>query len=144
MTARPKIRKIIDKLPLYVLYKPSGVEEKNITVESLSIEEMEALKLKDKLGLDQISAAKKMGISRSTFQRLLKAGRNKLISAILEGRAIKFEGGNYIPDKNIIKTKCEKGNYHFFIKKDDIKGQDEIKLSKIKCPKCGKRLVNYK
>ncbi|MGM0367353.1 MAG: DUF134 domain-containing protein [Actinomycetota bacterium] len=144
MSARPKINKIVNELPLYVLYKPSGVAEENIEVESLTIEEIEALKLKDKQGLDQTEAAKKMGISRSTFQRLLKSARKKLVSSILDGKAIKFEGGNYIPNANIVRTKCGKGYYHFFVKKGDIKDADEVKLSKIKCPKCGKRLVDFK
>ncbi|MDD3777083.1 MAG: DUF134 domain-containing protein [Actinomycetota bacterium] len=143
MTARPRIKKIVDMLPLYVLYKPMGVAEQNLETESLTLEEMEALKLKDGQDLKQEEAAKQMGISRSTFQRLLHAARKKIINAILEGKAIRFEGGNYIANENIISSKCVKGNYHFFIKKDELKDQ-QYKISKIKCPKCGKRLVDFK
>ncbi|MGM0365337.1 MAG: DUF134 domain-containing protein [Actinomycetota bacterium] len=143
MSARPRIKKIVDKLPLYVLYKPMGASEENIETESLTIEEMEALKLKDGQDLKQTEGAKLMGVSRSTFQRLLQSARKKLATSITEGKAIKFEGGNYIANENIVSSKCTKGNYHFFVKKSDLRGQ-EYKLSKIKCPKCGKRLVNFK
>jgi len=143
MSARPRIKKIVDSLPLYVLYKPMGVEEENLETESLTLEEVEALKLKDGQELKQVEAAKQMGISRSTFQRLLHSARKKVVNSLLEGKAIKFEGGNYIANENIISSKCTKGNYHFFIKKGDLKGQ-QYKLSKIKCPKCGKKLVDFK
>ena len=143
MTARPKVKKIVSAIPIYAYFKPQGIPMIKLEIIKIDVEELEALKLKDVENLDQKSAAQRMGISRSTFQRLLSSARKKLVSSIIEGKALRVEGGNYIPDKNIIKTKCEKGNYHFFIKKDDIKDQDEIKLSKIKCPKCGKRLVNF-
>ena len=61
-----------------------------------------------------------MGISRSTFQRLLKSARKKVITSLIEGKAIRFEGGNYIQDQEINKTKFLKGIYHFRIKKNDV------------------------
>ena len=36
-----------------------------------------------------------MGISRATFQRMLAAARNKTATALLLGRAIKIEGGDF-------------------------------------------------
>jgi len=144
MTARPKIGKIVDVLPLFAYYKPQGIPMTKLDVINLTLEEVEALKLKDKDNLNQTEAAKKMGISRSTFQRLLRSGREKMVKAILEGKALKVEGGNYIPNENIIKTKCLKGSYHFFIKKGNLKSKEEkYKISKIKCPECGKRLIDF-
>ena len=143
VSARPKINKLVNSMPLYVLYKPSGVSKDSMETKSLAVEEMEALKLKDVEDLDQSEAAKEMGVSRSTFQRLVKSARKKLISAIFEGKAIKFEGGNYIANENIVKSKCSKGgSYHFLIKKGEVEGQ-EYKISNIKCPKCGKRLIDF-
>ena len=129
MSARPVIDKIVKTVPLYVYYKPHGVSLKN---------------LKDHQDLDQKTAAEKMGISRSTFQRLLKSARKKMIRAIIEGKAIKFEGGNYIQDEEINRTKCLRGIYHFRIKKNDIDEKNqEHKISNIKCPECGKRLIDF-
>lgn len=144
VSARPVLDKIINTVPLYVYYSPYGIPLENLKEETLNLEEIEALNLKDNHGLDQKSAAEKMGISRSTFQRLLKSARKKMITSIVEGKAIKFEGGNYIQDEEIKKTKCLKGVYHFHIKKNDIKVKDqEYKISRIKCPECGKRLIDF-
>ncbi len=145
MSARPVINKIVNTVPLFVYYKPDGVTLEKIDEIILTLEEIETLNLKDRQGLDQKDGARVMGISRSTFQRLLKSARNKIITAIIEGKALKFEGGNYISDKNIMKTRCLKGTYHYRIKKEDLDGKvQEYKLSKIKCPECGKRLVTFK
>jgi len=142
MTARPILNKIINTIPLYIYYKPYGVPLKKLEEVGLTLEELEAMNLRDKQGILQNDAAKKMGISRSSFQRLLRSARKKMISAIVEGKALKFEGGNYIHGKNITTTPCLKGIYHYKINKSDLKGKEQIyKLSKIKCPVCGKRLV---
>ena len=37
-----------------------------------------------------------MDISQPTFHRLLEAGRKKLAEALVKGKAIKIEGGDYI------------------------------------------------
>jgi len=144
MAARPILDKIVNTIPLFVYYKPQGVSLGKLEEIVLTLEEIEAFNLKDRENLEQVEAAREMGISRSTFQRLLKSARKKVITAIIEGKAIKFEGGNYIPDKNIIKKKCIRGNYHYHIKREDLKAErQEYKLSKIKCPKCSKRLVTF-
>ena len=145
MSPRPILNKIINNLPLYVYYVPHGVAEDKLEEISLTLEEIEALNLKDKQGLDQSDSAKKMGISRATFQRLLKSARKKMITAIIEGKALRFEGGNYISGKNIEPVKCLKGTYHYRIRKEDINSkEEEYKISSIKCPECSKRLVEFK
>jgi uncharacterized protein len=145
MAARPALDKIVNTIPLYIYYKPYGVPLRKLNEMILTLEEIEAFNLKDRQGLEQKKAAMEMGISRSTFQRLLKSARKKIITAIVEGKALKFEGGNYISDKNIIKTRCSKGAYHYHIKRGDIKDRSqEYKLSKIRCPECGKRLFIFK
>ena len=145
MAARPKINKIINTIPLFVYYVPYGVSEDKLDEVTLTIEELESLNLKDKQGLDQNDAANKMGISRGTYQRLLKSARKKLITAILEGKAIRFAGGNYIPDYHIEPIKCLKGTYHYRVNRKELKDKEqEYRLSKINCPSCGNRLVEFK
>jgi len=115
-----------------------------LEVENLTLEDIEALRLKDVENLEQEAAAKKMGVSRSTFQRVVKNARLRLVTAIIEGKALKIEGGDYIPGENIIVRKCLEGKHHYFVKKEDIdsKGNNE-KISKIKCPECGERLIDF-
>lgn len=61
----------------------------------LLMEELEAVRLKDLLGLEQGPAAKKMNISQPTFQRLVVSARKKIADAIVNGKAIRIEGGNF-------------------------------------------------
>ena len=45
--------------------------------------------------MDQEKAARKMAISQPTFNRILKNARKKIAEALVNGNAIKIEGGNY-------------------------------------------------
>ena len=54
----------------------------------LTMEEIEALRLVDSKGLEQVEAAKKMKTSQSTLQRILSNARKKVAEAIVEGKAI--------------------------------------------------------
>lgn len=56
-------------------------------------DELEALKLHEIDGLEQIEAAKKMKISQPTFARLLGTAHKKTAEAIIKGKAIHIEGG---------------------------------------------------
>ena len=62
----------------------------------LAVDELEAIRLVDVEGLNQIEAAKRMGISQPTFHRILKEARRKIGRALVEGLRIKVVGGDYI------------------------------------------------
>jgi predicted DNA-binding protein (UPF0251 family) len=62
---------------------------------SLMVDEFEAVRLKDLLGLEQEECANKMGISQPTFHRLVSSARKKIADAIVHGKAIRIEGGNF-------------------------------------------------
>jgi len=76
-------------------FKPAGIPLANLQEVRLSIEEAEAIRLKDIEGLEQDDGAQKMSISRSTFARILLSARQKMADALLNGKAIRIEGGNY-------------------------------------------------
>lgn len=59
----------------------------------LSLDELESLRLVDFENLGQLEAAEKMEISQSTLQRILAKARQKVSLGLVEGRAIKVEGG---------------------------------------------------
>jgi len=61
----------------------------------LTVEETEAVRLKDLGGLEQAQGARQMNISRPTFQRILASARKKVADALLNGKAIRVGGGNY-------------------------------------------------
>jgi predicted DNA-binding protein (UPF0251 family) len=57
----------------------------------LELSELEAMRLCDLEGRDQTAAGRRMGVSRGTIQRLLKAGRAKVVRALLESQALVIE-----------------------------------------------------
>ena len=61
----------------------------------ITVDEFEAVRLKDLLGLEQELAAKKMNISQPTFHRLILAARKKIAEALINGKAIRIEGGDF-------------------------------------------------
>lgn len=58
---------------------------------NLATDELEALRLADFKGLDQVKAARKMKVSQSTFQRILSSARKKVSQGLIEGKAIRIE-----------------------------------------------------
>jgi predicted DNA-binding protein (UPF0251 family) len=82
-------------MPGVTYFKPAGIPLRSLKEIRLSIEEAEALRLKDLEGLEQEQGAEKMNISRSTFQRVLASARKKVADALLNSKTIKIEGGNF-------------------------------------------------
>jgi len=82
-------------IPGVTYFKPAGIPLRDLEEVRLSLEEAEALRLKDLEGLEQEQGAEKMNISRPTFQRVLASARKKMADALLNGKAIKIEGGNF-------------------------------------------------
>ena len=68
----------------------------NADDEILKVEELECIRLKDYLRMDQAAAAERMGISQPTFHRIISESHRKVAQALVEGKAIRIEGGNYV------------------------------------------------
>lgn len=62
---------------------------------NIPLDELEAMRLVDLEHLEQGEASEKMGVSRGTVQRLLRAGREKLISALVSGWHIVIPDGDF-------------------------------------------------
>jgi predicted DNA-binding protein (UPF0251 family) len=82
-------------MPGVTYFKPAGIPLRSLEEARLSVEEAEAIRLKDLEGLEQEEGAEKMNISRPTFQRVLASARQKIADALLNGKAIRIEGGNF-------------------------------------------------
>jgi uncharacterized protein len=59
----------------------------------LALDELEAMRLADIEDLYQEGAAARMGVSRTTFARILNSARHKVALALSEGRTLVIEGG---------------------------------------------------
>ena len=71
-------------------FSPDDKNEKELEFIELLPEEVEALRLKNIEELEQTEAAKRMGISQSTFQRILASAHKKMSEALIYGKALKI------------------------------------------------------
>ena len=94
MSRPPKCRRV-NFVPDVTYFKPAGIPLRVLDEVGLTVEEVEAIRLKDLEDLDQEQSAAKMNISRPTFQRVLESARKKMADALLGGKAIRIEGGNF-------------------------------------------------
>ena len=92
---RPRRCRWVHKRPNTTYFKPAGISIRELEETILTIEEYEAIRLKDLENLDQEIAAKKMNISQPTFHRLITTARKKIADAIINSKAIKIQGGNF-------------------------------------------------
>lgn len=88
--ARPRLCRKIRFNPNVTYFKPQGVPMRMLEVVELTVEEMEAYRLRHINSLDQAQAAKKMATSQSTYQRILYSGYEKIADALINGKAIKI------------------------------------------------------
>jgi uncharacterized protein len=67
----------------------------------IALDELEAIRLADIKGMYQEDAAKLMKISRQTFGNIIESAHKKIADAIVNGKALKIEGG-------VIKKVCRR------------------------------------
>lgn len=89
---RPKKKRKIEREPIILQFSPRGKPGRPDETE-IKYEELEALRLKDLLGLKQSEAAKKMNISRQSFGRILNRARKEAADALVNGKIIRIIGG---------------------------------------------------
>lgn len=92
---RPRLCRRVRFNPNITYFKPRGIPLKELEEVILPVDEYEAVRLKDLEGFEQEECAKKMNISQPTFHRLVLSARKKIADAVINGKAIKIEGGNY-------------------------------------------------
>ena len=103
----PKCRRVAF-LPGANYFKPAGIPLRVLEEVIVSVEEAEAVRLKDLEGLEQEQCAERMNISRPTFQRVLESARRKVADALLHGKAIRIGGGNY--EMTLRRFRCADGH----------------------------------
>jgi len=74
-------------------FKPRGIPVTALEKVSLSLDELEAMRLGDLEGMYQEEAAKKMNVSRQTFGNIVTSARRKVADALVNAKALKIEGG---------------------------------------------------
>jgi predicted DNA-binding protein (UPF0251 family) len=91
---RKKCLRYIEHSPEVTYYKPAGIPMRVLEEVVISLDEIEAIRLADYEKFYQEEAAGRMNISRQTFGRIIESAHQKIAEAILNGKAIRIEGGN--------------------------------------------------
>jgi predicted DNA-binding protein (UPF0251 family) len=81
--------------PTVTFFKPRGIPLIDLEEVSLTVDELETVSLKDLRSLDQEHGAVAMNVSQPTFHRIIESAHRKIADALVNGKAVKIEGGNY-------------------------------------------------
>ncbi len=134
---RPRKSKIVSFEPNITYFKPQGVPLRDLETETISIDELEALRLSNIERLNQTQAAKRMEVHQSTFHRILARAYEKITIALVKGKAIAIGGGNYskaVPSENVTSCVCPRCG----TKKEHVNG---VPCNSEMCPKCGTSMM---
>ncbi len=93
---RPTKPRWVEFVPDVTYFKPAGIPMTDLEEVTLGVDEFEAVRLKDFLALEQEECATRMNLAQSTFQRIISQARFKVAQAIVEGKAIRIEGGDFV------------------------------------------------
>ena len=83
--------------PGFCRFRPMGM--RGYETVYLAVDEFEAIRLKDAEGLEQKEAAEKLDVSQPTFSRIIDSARKKIADAIVNGKEIRIEGGEYMTEE---------------------------------------------
>jgi uncharacterized protein len=137
---RPVHCRSVEGIPKVTCFLPEGIPPAKLQNVVLSVDEVEAMRLADKLGMYQADAAEKMKVSRQTFGRIIQSARSKVAEALVDGKTICIEGGHI--DQECLNRQTEGENvcvclYCGFEKPhvDGVPCRTEL------CPDCRKPLI---
>ena len=86
---RPLCPRHIAHRPPANYFKPAGIPLCELQEVELGADEMEALRLADVEELYHTEAAKRMKVSRQTFDRIVRRAHAKVAEALVHGRALR-------------------------------------------------------
>jgi predicted DNA-binding protein (UPF0251 family) len=116
-------------MPQVTYFKPAGVPARLLEAVALSVEELEAIRLKDVEGLQQEECAERMRVSRPTFHRVLESARQKVADALINGKAVRVEGGNFaLPSQRF---RCRQDGHEWRVSFDAL-----VSGLPLACPQC--------
>ena len=120
----------VEAIPCCRRFTPEGGDAAGSV--DLFLEELEAIRLKDVDRLDQAECSVAMGLTRSTFQRVLNSARRKIAVALLEGQVIRIEGGYHIMKDRMFE--CKSCAHQWAEKPCSMGGKHGYEIA---CPACG-------
>ena len=98
--ARPVKRRRVCGLPPVGAFRPEGGPGGPVI--EVTVDEYEAVRLIDLLGLTQEECAAQMNVARTTVQAIYDSAREKLARMLAEGRPLAVQGGTYDPGPHLL------------------------------------------
>ena len=126
---RPRKDRYVAFNPEVSYFKPRGIPMFELEEIQLTVDEREAIRLADLLGMSHEDAGRQMGVSRATFGRITQQARRKVADALINGKAINVEGGNFRIIKGPRLFKCDGCGHEW----EEPMGTGRPE----KCPECG-------
>jgi uncharacterized protein len=108
---RPKKHRMVAFNPEISYFKPRGIPMHDLSEVRLTVDEREAIRLADLHGMSHEEAGQHMHISRATFGRIIQQARKIVADALINGKAINIEGGNYKMADQVRTFTCGKCNH---------------------------------
>jgi len=90
---RPISERLVRGCPRSKAFKPAGIPLRELDTVTITLDELEAVRLADLEGLYQEAAAVQMGVSRQTFGRIIETARLKIADVLVNGKALEIDGG---------------------------------------------------
>lgn len=115
---RPSKCRHVSILPYITYFKPRGIPLFRLQENRLTIDELEAIRLADLETLSQEEAALQMNVSRATFGRILEKAHKIIADALINGKAILIEGGNYHTLQQNSQLRVQNQNCHICRKEE--------------------------
>ena len=93
--ARPRKYRKVCCLPKNNQFGPLNVSSKQRYFITMAVDEYETIRLIDLEGFTQEECAEYMNIARTTVQGIYNDARKKIAEALVQGKALRIEGGDY-------------------------------------------------
>ena len=91
---RPRKCRTICHFPTHLSFAPVDGQA-NYPAVILTVDELEAIRLIDKEGFSQEQCGAFMNVARATVQQMYTDARRKIADALVEGRPLRIEGGDF-------------------------------------------------
>jgi predicted DNA-binding protein (UPF0251 family) len=85
----------VETEPGVTYFKPRGIPLRSLQQIVITVDELEAMRLADFLQMTQEDVAQRMQVSRPTVTRMLSRAHRVVAEALVHGKAICIEGGDY-------------------------------------------------
>ncbi len=128
---RPYKPRRVSAMPRYTYFKPTGIPMPLLDEVVLTVDEMEAIRLKDLEKLEQQECADRMDVAQSTLQRILVSAREKIALSLIEGKAIRVHGGPFALEGELICPRCRRRR----VKQENL-SNEKHGLNINECPEC--------